>query len=218
MGSDYHPSEIDEELQWEKHFHSPLHISHGGFNGGRILRVNDIVPQAVGNVMEIGIGAGSNLPFYKGGQINSLIGIDQQPRLASIEQWSRKVSFSVDVLINDIEEMSVPSESMDSVVSTFTLCAVNNPLKAMMEIRRVLKPGGLLIFCEPGRHPSPQIAWLQDRFTPLWQRISRGCRLNRNMFRLIVGAGFQFNLYETDNLPFQPFGLGYQYAGVAVKA
>lgn len=218
MGSGYHHSELNKGLQWEKYFLTQRHISQGVLNGGRILRVKDIVPQATGNVMEIGIGTGCNLPFYKEGEIKSLIGIDQQPRFSSIEQRSRKVSFSVDVLVNDIEEMSVPSESMDSVVSTFTLCAVNNPLKAMMEIRRVLKPGGLLIFCEPGRHPSPQIAWLQDRFTPFWQRISRGCRLNRNMFRLIVGAGFQLNLYETDNLPFQPFGLGYQYAGVAVKA
>ena len=88
----------------------------------------------------------------------------------------------------------------------------------MDEVWRVLKPGGQLLFCEQGRHPSRHVAYVQDKITPFWRKFFFGRALNLNMFRLISGAGFKIDFFEMDRLPFKPTILGYHYAGIAVKA
>lgn len=187
-------------------------------NGNLILGRRHILPQASGDVMEIGVGRGRNLPYYTSQNVRSFIGVDQAPKVKQIHRMASKVSFPVGVVVGTAEELSLPNESLDCVVSTYTLSAVNNPLKVMSEIRRVLRPGGLLLFCEQGRHPSRHVAYMQDKLNPLWRRLSFGRSLNRNMFRLISAAGFNVDFFEMDRLPLTPLIFGYHYAGIAVKS
>lgn len=192
---------------------------HDVLNPGNILLGRQhILPRATGDVMEIGVRRGRNLPFYKSQSVRSYIGVDHSPNVRQISQMAERVDFPVEVIASMPDALSLPSNSMDCVVSTYTLCSVKNPQKVMSEIRRVLRPGGHLLFCEQGRHPSRHVAFMQDKLTPLWRRIAFGRSLNRNMFRLISGAGFKMDFFEMDRFPLKPLILGYHYAGVAVKA
>lgn len=182
-----------------------------------LLDRRHIVPQAMGDVVEVGICEGQNLPYYKASEIKSFIGVDQNPKTDRIELAARDVPFAVEVLIEDVEALSLADESADCVVSTYTLSAVKNPTLAISEIRRILRPGGVLLFCEQGRHPREHFGRLQDKFSPLWQRLNRGVSINRNIFRLIAGSGFRLEFFETDRLPLKPMILGYHYAGIAIK-
>ena len=87
--------------------------------------------------------------------------------------------------------------SADTVVTTWTLCSISNVRPALAEMRRVLKPGGRLLFVEHGRAPEPNVRWWQDQLTPVWKRLSGGCHLNRAINALIEGAGFQLERVET---------------------
>ena len=189
-----------------------------GFKTGQFLLGREhILPRAAGDVMELGVGNGYNLQYYKPKNVRTLVGVDPCPKLKKIHLRARRVGFPVEVVAGDPHALSLPSESMDCVVSTYTLSGVRHPTEVMGEIWRVLKPGGLLLFCEQGRHPSRHVAYLQDKISPLWRRLSFGRTLNLNMFRLILGAGFKMDFFEMDRLPFKPNILGYHYAGIAVK-
>ncbi len=189
----------------------------GLYPGNFLLGRQHILPQASGDILELGVRRGRNLPFYKPQKVRSFVGVDHSPNVRQICQMARKVNFPVEVVASMPDALSLPSESMDCVVSTYTLCSVKHPQKVMSEIWRVLRPGGMLLFCEEGRHPSRHVAFLQDKLTPLWRRFSFGRSLNRNMFRLISGAGFKMDFFEMDRPPLKPPILGYHYAGIAVK-
>lgn len=190
-----------------------------GFNTGQfLLSARHILPQASGDVLELQVGGGRNLQYYKPHHVRTLVGVDVNPRVRQFNQRAEAVEFPVEIVAAQPHALSLPNESVDCVVSTYTLSGVQYPNKVMSEIWRVLKPGGLLLFCEQGRHPSRHVAYLQDKITPFWRRLSFGRALNLNMFRLISGAGFKIDLFEMDRLPFKPTILGYHYAGVAVKA
>ncbi len=189
----------------------------GLYPGNFLLGRQHILPQASGDIMEIGVRRGRNLPYYKSQKVRSFIGVDHSPNVRQICQMAEKVNFPVEVVTSMPDALSLPSESMDCVVSTYTLCSVNHPQQVISEIWRVLRPGGMLLFCEQGRHPSRHVAFLQDKLTPLWRRFSFGRSLNRNMFRLISAAGFKMDFFEMDRLPLKPLILGYHYAGIAVK-
>lgn len=190
-----------------------------GLNPGQfLLGRQHILPQASGDVLELQVGCGRNLQYYKPDNVRTLVGVDSSPRLRQFNQRAEAVDFPVEVVAAQLHALSIPNESMDCVVSTYTLSGVDSPYKVMDEIWRVLKPGGLLLFCEQGRHPSRHVAYMQDKITPLWRRLFFGRALNLNMFRLISGSGFKMDFFEMDRLPFKPTILGYHYAGIAVKA
>ena len=99
------------------------------------------------------------------------------------------------------EAIPLDSDSIDTVVTTWTLCTIPNAPLALAEIRRVLRPGGALRFVEHGRAPEPGVARWQDRLDPLWRRIAGGCHLNRKMDDLIFGNGFRIEALEHARLP-----------------
>ncbi|MBO6548617.1 MAG: class I SAM-dependent methyltransferase [Rhizobiales bacterium] len=214
-------SSCDFDVHWSKAkngVRAKSLLQDAFYPGSFLLGRQHILPQAAGDVMEIGVGRGRNLPLYKSHKVRSYIGVDHSPNVRQICEMAERVDFPVEVVASLPEALSLPSESMDCVVSTYTLCSVKHPQKVMSEIWRVLKPGGLLLFCEQGRHPSRHVAFMQDKLTPFWRRIAFGRSLNRNMFRLISGAGFKMDFFEMDRFPLKPLILGYHYAGVAVKA
>lgn len=137
------------------------------------------IPRAKGAALEVGIGSGLNLPFYSA-DVHRIYGVDpsrELQRLAS--RRSAAASVSVDWIRQSADkELPLQSGSVDSAVVTWTLCSIPDAVDALLEIRRVLKPAGRLIFIEHGRAPETAVAAWQDRLTPMWRHIGEGCHLN----------------------------------------
>lgn len=162
-----------------------------------------VVGGAAGRVLEIGIGSGLNLPFY-GPSVREIIGIDPSPellRMAGRRTAQVPVEFVVEFVEGSAESLPLDNHSIDSIVTTWTLCSISDPGRALAEMRRVLKPGGSLFFVEHGRAPEPGVARWQDRLDPLWRRIAGGCHLNRKMDELISGGGFRLRSLTNARLP-----------------
>lgn len=150
-----------------------------------------VIPQAAGKVLEIGIGTGLNLAFYDRRKIQKLVGVDPAEQMHSLaRRRSRRAGIPVELVPISAEKLPVESESFDCVVCTYTLCSVPDPLAALREMRRVLRPGGKLLFAEHGLAPDAQVAKWQARIEPYWSRIAGGCHLTRDVPSLMKEAGF----------------------------
>jgi ubiquinone/menaquinone biosynthesis C-methylase UbiE len=176
---------------------------------------SESVPQANGDVLEIGIGSGLNLPFYSS-SVRRLYGVDpsiELQRMAS--QKASAAPFEVTFFRQSAEDpLPLADSSIDTIVMTWSLCSIPNPAAALQQMKRVVKPNGRLIFVEHGRSADARVTAWQDRITPFWKRIGGGCHLNRNVDELISGAGFQISEQKTFYLP-GPRPLTYTYQGVA---
>lgn len=160
-----------------------------------------VIGAAEGRVLEIGIGSGLNLPLY-GGAARSVIGIDPSPELLDMaRRRAATASVPVELVEASAEALPLDDASIDTVVTTWTLCSIPDAPRALAELRRVLKPGGALLFVEHGRAPEPGVARWQDRLDPLWQRIAGGCHLNRKIDDLIADSGFSIDAIANDRLP-----------------
>lgn len=175
------------------------------------------IPRARGDVLEIGIGSGLNLPFYSP-EVRQIRGVDPSGELQRMAaKRAVDAPIPVEFLSQSAEEpLAMADESIDTVVVTWTLCSIPNAQKALKQINRVLKTNGRLIFIEHGRAPDPGIALWQDRLTPIWKRIGGGCHLNRKVDELIVAAGFQILELKTCYLP-GPRPTTYTYQGCAQR-
>jgi len=173
------------------------------------------VSQACGEVLEIGIGSGLNLPFYSS-QVQHVYGVDPSVELQRMAH-KRAVAqpIKVDFLSQSAEEpVPLSNASIDTVVVTWTLCSIPNPSRALQQAKRLLKPSGRLIFVEHGCSNDPGIATWQERLTPLWKRIGGGCHLDRKIDDLVIGAGFHIIELKTCYLP-GPHPMTYTYQGLA---
>ena len=152
---------------------------------------SQLVPEACGTVLEIGVGSGLNLPYY-GTAVSRLYGLDPSEELL---QMARKragaATFPVEFLARTGEEIPLDDCCFDTIVTTWTLCTIPDPVKALKEMRRVLKPGGSLLFAEHGLAPDASVRGWQERLNPLWRKITGGCNLNRKMDELIRTSDFR---------------------------
>ena len=155
------------------------------------------IESAYGLVLEIGVGSGLNLSLY-GRAVGRFVGLDTSSELLRLAR-SRVAHSLVPVSLVRASAQHVPSAdaAFDAVVMTWTLCSIPNPIAALIEMRRVLKPGGRLLFVEHGLSPEIRIARWQHRLTPYWKRVGGGCHLDRKMDDLIRAAGFQVDAVET---------------------
>lgn len=175
------------------------------------------VPLASGVVLEIGVGSGLNIPIY-GPAVQKLYALDPSPELLRMARPRAKhASFPVELLEQSAEAIPLADESVDTAVTTWTLCSIPDTPRALREIRRVLRRDGRLIFIEHGRSTDPGVVRWQDRLTPWWRRISGGCHLNRPIDRLLAEGGFQVAEME------RGYGVGprttsYLYRGIARPA
>jgi len=173
-----------------------------------------VIPAAMGRVLEVGVGSGLNLPFYSP-DVAEVIGLDPSPRLLEMARSAgHQAAPSVRLVEGSAENIPVDTACIDTVVTTWTLCSVPNVLQALGEMRRVLKPGGRLLFVEHGLAPDPGVRRWQDRLTPAWKRVVGGCHLNRAIGALITNAGFQFDRCETGYMP-GPKPMTFMYEGSA---
>ena len=178
-----------------------------------------VVPQAAGTVLEIGIGTGLNLPYYDPAKVERLIGLDP-----SEESWklagerAAHLDFEVEFIGLPGEQIPLQDASVDTVLVTYALCTIPDPVAALIGMRRVLRPGGRLIFCEHGIAPDAAVVRWQDRINPLWRKIAGGCNLNRDIPALLATGGFKITGLSTLYLPGTPKFAGYNYWGQAVQA
>ncbi len=176
-----------------------------------------IVRQATGRVLEIGVGSGLNFPFYDHRKVSLLIGLE--PSLKMISMAEKRAQRRMDrVSFLDASACQIPleSNSIDSVVVTYTLCTIPDILSALKEMYRVPKPGGKLYFCEHGLAPDKAVLKWQNRLTSLWRYIAGGCHLNRRIPELIEGEGFYIQEMKTTYLP-GPRPLTFNYWGRGIK-
>jgi ubiquinone/menaquinone biosynthesis C-methylase UbiE len=173
-----------------------------------------VIPAADGRVLEIGIGSGFNLPFYSR-DVERLIGLDPSPKLLSMVRRNlRPDAPLVELVEGSAEAIPLESNSVDTVVTTWTLCSIPDAARALREMHRVLRPTGRLLFIEHGRAPEANVRWWQDRLTPAWKCIGGGCHLNRAIQNLIEDAAFRFDRFETGYMR-GPKPLTFMYEGTA---
>ena len=174
-----------------------------------------IVHLAEGDVLEIGFGSGLNLPYFDRSKVRKIFGLEPS------EGMRRKAQPNVDASGLDVEFIDLPGEeipleskSVDTVLITFTLCSIDAAEAALEGMRRVLKPGGSLLFCEHGAAPDAGVRRWQNRLNPAWKRVSGGCNMNRDIPGLIEGSGFRITTDERMYIP-GPKMLSYNYWGTA---
>lgn len=177
-----------------------------------------VVPLATGDVLEIGIGSGLNLPHYDRSKVRKIWGLE--PSEGMRRKAARRVAASgLDVEFIDLpgEEIPLDANSVDTVLVTYTLCTIPDAVAALEGMRRVLKPGGQLIFCEHGMAPDEKVRRWQDRLNPGWSRIAGGCNMNRDIPALLAEGGFEITVDERMYIPGLRI-LSYNYWGTAKAA
>ena len=175
-----------------------------------------VVPQAEGRVLEVGMGTGHNLDFYDPNKVDMVFGLEPAPDMVKrAKPLAEKAPFGVEFIDLPGEEIPLDDNSVDTVLLTYTLCTIPGTLKAMENMRRVLKPGGKLIFSEHGKAPDAAVEKWQNRLNGVWGKIAGGCNINRDIPTLIEEGGFKITDLEQMYVPSTPKILGYTYWGAA---
>lgn len=177
-----------------------------------------VVPLARGRVLEVGIGTGLNMPHYDKSKVEKIIGLD--PALHMHRLARRRIAragLPVELIGLSAEKIPLDDASIDTVLVTYTLCTIPDPVAALKEMHRVLAPGGKLIFCEHGRAPDESVRRWQDRLTPYWKKFTGGCHLNRDIPAILAEAGFQCRDMQSMYFP-GPRPLTFNYWGDAYPA
>jgi len=174
-----------------------------------------VVPQAVGDVLEIGFGSGLNLPFYDQQKVRKIFALEPSAEMRKLS-GERVSASTMDIEFIDLpgEEIPLDANSVDTVLMTFTLCTIPDVAAALEGMRRVLKPGGKLVFCEHGKAPDAGVLKWQNRLNPAWQKIGGGCNLNRDIPALLEASGFRIAVDERMYIP-GPRIFSYNYWGSA---
>jgi len=180
-----------------------------------------IIPHAEGRVLEVGYGSGTSLPWYDAGKVDQLIALD--PASGAMElaaERERLSSISVEHIALRGEEIPLDEESVDTVIVSYTLCTIPDVVAAIAGMRRVLKPGGKLLFMEHGASPKPNIKRWQERLNKPWGFAFGGCNLLREPPALLEQAGFTMEHLEELEVSGPPSIPGvslvkYNYLGIA---
>lgn len=175
-----------------------------------------LVPAATGRVLEIGFGSGTNLGFYDPVKVDHLFALE--PSVGMRRKAAKAVAASpLDISWLDLpgEDIPLDDNSVDTVVLTYTACTIPDAALALKQMRRVLKPGGQLLFSEHGLSPDDRVAKWQRRIEPVWKHLAGGCHLTRQPDQMITQAGFKIDRLTKDYLPKAPRFAAYNYAGCA---
>ena len=174
-----------------------------------------VVPLAEGMVLEIGIGSGQNLPHYNPNTVTKIIGVDPDEHI-----WKRSEKRRADCPI-EIERIGLSGEDIplekntaDSVVVTYSLCTIPDPIKALHEMKRILKPSGKIFFSEHGKAPDDKVHRWQNYIDPIWKKLAGGCHSGRDIPDLFKQAGLSFEDLQESYIP-GPKVLSYNYWGIA---
>ncbi len=186
---------------------------------GQVMKLrSEIVPRARGRVLEVGMGSGINLEFYDQSQVEMVYGLEPSEgmRRKALPNLNRS-PIAVEWLDLPGEKIPLEDNSVDTVLLTFTLCTIPDWHAALLQMKRVLKPGGDLLFLEHGESPHETVRKWQHRITPGWKMFAGGCHLNRQIADLIRHAGFEIQELENLYMPNAPKIAGFIYKGRAIK-
>ncbi len=169
-----------------------------------------IVPQAEGDVLELGCGGGINMEFYDPARIKSFAGLDPSPGLLERSREAAQAKgMTADIRAGIGEAMPFDDASFDTVLVTFTLCSVEDQMQTLAEMRRVLRPGGKALFLEHGRAPDASVQKWQRRIEPIWKPIGGGCHLTRAITGAYEAAGFKIASSDKGYMPKTPRPMGW---------
>ena len=169
-----------------------------------------IVPQADGDVLELGCGGGINMQFYAPERISSFAGLDPSPALLDASRKAAQAKgMTADIRGGVGEAMPFADASFDTVLVTFTLCSVDSQQQVLAEIRRVLRPGGKALFLEHGSAPDASVRKWQRRIEPIWSRIGGNCHLTRAITGAYEAAGFTISGGDKTYMPKTPRPFGW---------
>lgn len=176
-----------------------------------------VLADVSGDVLEIGLGSGLNIPHYPA-SIHELIAVDPNPGMRRYAEPRIAASpLTVERCELSGESLPMADARFDCVVSTWTLCSIENIEQALNEVHRVLKPGGRFIFLEHGLSNEARVQYWQHRLNPVQKLIGDGCNLNRDIRALVEQVGFSSLEVENFYLEKTPALVGYMYRGVAIK-
>ena len=174
-----------------------------------------VVPLAKGRVLEIGIGSGLNLRFYDPAKVDRLWGLDPSVEMWNIAKKRAPSTVEIEFIESSADAIPLDRGDIDTVVITYTLCTIPDAVRSLVDIRRVLRPDGTLLFCEHGAAPDENVRRWQDRLNPIWNRFGGGCNLNRPIPTLLEQGGFKMRNLETMYLPgWKPASFNYWGAAV----
>ncbi|MEO6698456.1 MAG: class I SAM-dependent methyltransferase [Paraperlucidibaca sp.] len=177
-----------------------------------------LIPLAKGRVLELGIGTGLNLSFYDATKVTGIVGVDPATEMhKKANARAAKIAIAVETVALELQQIAAEDDSFDTAVTTFTLCTIPDAIAALHEVRRVLKPGGELLFCEHGLSPDASVHAWQQRLTPIWKPLAGGCHLDRDIPAIIEAGGFRIVDMEKCYLK-GPRPMTYVFRGRAVAA
>ena len=202
---------------WDRHMVPRVIRTCCGAPGIMDLRAQ-VVPRARGDVFEIGCGGGFNQRFYDAPTITSFAGIDPSEKLLEFarEEALRK-GWPADIRAGVGEDIPFAAASFDTVVCTYTLCSVADPRRVLSEMKRILRPGGTLLFLEHGRAPDASVQRWQDRLEPMWKPIAGGCHLTRPITASVREAGFAVQPLGQAYMPKAPRWASWMEWGIAAN-
>ena len=178
-----------------------------------------VVPRAEGRVLEVGFGAGHNLPYYDAGKVTQIWALEPSAEMrARAGERAAASTIPLEFIGLPSEKIPLDADAADTVLVTYTLCTIPDVMAALGEMRRVMKPTGRMIFCEHGEAPDENVRRWQRRITPVWKTIGGGCHVGRAIPSLIKQAGFKVEDMETMYLPGTPRFAGFNYWGSASRA
>lgn len=205
---------------WDRHM-VPRLIRCACSQGQIMKSRSKIVPLASGDVLELGCGGGINMEFYNWPHITSFTGLDPSPQLLTMSEQAAQrhglhgMGVSPRIILGRGESMPFADHSFDSVVTTFTLCSVDDPAAVLSEIRRVLRPHGRAYFLEHGAAPDIAPAKWQRRIEPVWKRMAGNCHLSRPISAAYEQAGFAVDRLGAHYMPKTPRPFGWVEYGTA---
>lgn len=175
-----------------------------------------LIPRARGQVLELGLGAGANMPFYDASQVERVTAVEPA---AWFRRRAEQIPAPVPVVVEEGVAESLPfaDGSFDSVVCTFTLCTVQDPTAAVREAHRVLRKGGQLLYCEHGLAPDARVRRWQQRLDPVWSALAGGCHLVRDVESLLRAGHFELDPLGSGWLRKTPRFVGWHVWGVATR-
>lgn len=178
-----------------------------------------VVPGAEGRVLELGCGTGTNFEYYDTSKLEKLYALEPSEAMLKRARDHEKASdLPIEFLCEGAEKTSLESKSIDTAVITFVLCTIPDWQSALKEVKRVLKPGGKVVFAEHGLSPDEGVAKWQHRLEPLWKAMAGGCHLTRPTDKMLEEGGFKLDECQTMYLPNSPKVAGYSYWGSASLA
>lgn len=178
-----------------------------------------VAPLVEGVVLELGFGSGLNIPYLDAAKITKLYALEPEAGMRALSEKAAKTApFPIEVRSEFAETLDLPDASIDTLFVTYVLCTIPDPASALRATRRLLKPGGRVVFCEHGLAPDADVQKTQRGVEPMWKRFAGGCHLTRDVTGMLAEGGYRVESSEAMYLPKTPRFAGYNVWGVARAA